>query len=363
MEIEMKKILTNAVGILAILFTSAGLAEEEDGIGGYLTAGYNWFEMANKSSVDDDDAVFGAIGIQTTRHWAYELKFSEFEASYLNLSSVYRLQPRSENSIFFKGGIGRYSGIPDDGINFNLGAGFEYYTNDNLSLVFGVDSIYQKEIKAFDWVPYVGLSYFFGGDNRSAQVKPKAQKPALLDSDNDSVIDSLDQCPDSVAGAVVNAHGCELDGDNDGVVDRLDSCLETPAGAKVDDKGCRIILTENVSIDLHVQFATNSDVVTDEYRSDIKRVADFMSEYPDTNVVIEGHTDSMGKASYNKALSKKRATAVMQYLVSTFGVDPARVSADGKGEESPVADNASKEGRAANRRVQAEIKTSVSKPQ
>jgi len=359
----MKKILINTVGILSILFATSGLSENDDGIGGYVTAGYNWFDMAKKSSVDNDDAIFGAIGVQTTKHWAYELKYSEFEASYINISSIYRLQPKIENSIFFKGGVGSYGGIPDDGINFNLGAGYEVYLRDKLSLVVGVDSIYQKEIKAFDWVPYVGLSYRLGSGSKKSSPASKLAPTPVLDADKDGVIDSLDQCPGSIAGAVVDSNGCELDGDKDGVVDRLDACLETPAGAKVDDKGCRIILTEDVSIKLSVQFANNSNVVTDEYRTEVKKVADFMSEYPDTSVVIEGHTDSRGKASYNKSLSERRATAVMQYLVSEFGITQARVSATGKGEVSPVADNATADGRAANRRVQAEIKTSVSKPQ
>jgi outer membrane protein OmpA-like peptidoglycan-associated protein len=64
-------------------------------------------------------------------------------------------------------------------------------------------------------------------------VKPK-------DTDGDGVTDDLDRCPDTVAGAKVDAKGCELDGDGDGVVDRLDKCPTTPAGRKVDAKGCEL---------------------------------------------------------------------------------------------------------------------------
>ena len=61
-----------------------------------------------------------------------------------------------------------------------------------------------------------------------------------LDSDHDGVVDRLDQCPDTPAGATVDARGCELDSDHDGVVDRLDQCPDTPAGATVDARGCEL---------------------------------------------------------------------------------------------------------------------------
>jgi OOP family OmpA-OmpF porin len=61
-----------------------------------------------------------------------------------------------------------------------------------------------------------------------------------LDGDGDGVVDRLDQCPTTPAGAKVNAVGCELDGDGDGVVDRLDQCPTTPAGRKVNAKGCEL---------------------------------------------------------------------------------------------------------------------------
>ncbi|MCB1596118.1 MAG: thrombospondin type 3 repeat-containing protein, partial [Gammaproteobacteria bacterium] len=61
---------------------------------------------------------------------------------------------------------------------------------------------------------------------------------APKDSDGDGVVDTADKCPGTVAGAKVNAQGCELDSDADGVVDRLDECPGSPAGAKVDARGC-----------------------------------------------------------------------------------------------------------------------------
>jgi len=71
--------------------------------------------------------------------------------------------------------------------------------------------------------------------------------------------------------------------------------------------------------------------------------------------VIEGHSDSSGKAAYNKALSQRRADAVRDILINEYGIDTSRVSAVGYGQEQPVASNSTKEGRLENRRVMAEI--------
>ena len=71
-------------------------------------------------------------------------------------------------------------------------------------------------------------------------------------------------------------------------------------------------------------------------------------------VVAVGHTDSTGPSSYNQRLSVRRAEAVKAYMVSK-GVDADRIFTEGKGEDSPVADNSSRSGRAKNRRVEVEV--------
>ncbi len=361
----MKNFVIAFVMVVALSNASV-VSAAEDGSGLYLTLGHNWFDFDKTNASDNDNGFYAGFGVKSSEHLGLEFKYSEYDDAYVNLSGIYRLKSARESSFFWKAGLGIYTDREERTNNFNLGGGYEAYIDDKTSFVFGVDTIWSNDNhqRAIDLVPHIGFTYLIGEGRKKAYKKTKqAPKPVVLDSDNDGVIDSADQCPDTAAGAAVDSNGCELDGDKDGIVDRLDSCLETPLGAKIDDKGCRIILTEDVSIKLNVQFANNSNVVTDEYRTEVKKVADFMSQYPDTSVVIEGHTDSRGKASYNESLSERRATAVMQYLVSEFGIDQSRVSASGKGEVSPIADNATAEGRAANRRVQAEIKTSVSKPQ
>jgi outer membrane protein OmpA-like peptidoglycan-associated protein len=88
-----------------------------------------------------------------------------------------------------------------------------------------------------------------------------------------------------------------------------------------------------------------------EARANLQRVIDFVQSAGAAKVVIEGHTDNRGSANLNQALSQQRAEAVRAALVEE-GVDPARLSAVGLGMDQPVADNASAEGRARNRRVE-----------
>ena len=98
-----------------------------------------------------------------------------------------------------------------------------------------------------------------------------------------------------------------------------------------------------------------------EYISEIQAVANFMTAYPATAVVVEGHTDSRGAADYNQSLSEQRAEAVAGVLVNNFSIASSRVSAIGYGEARPVADNETTEGRSDNRRVVAVISATVEK--
>ena len=112
---------------------------------------------------------------------------------------------------------------------------------------------------------------------------------------------------------------------------------------------------EAVRVELDVKFDFDKAQVKQESYGDIKALADFMKQYPQTSTVVEGHTDSVGSDAYNQGLSERRASAVRDVLVNQYGVESGRVQAVGYGESRPVADNATAEGRAINRRVEAEV--------
>ena len=97
-------------------------------------------------------------------------------------------------------------------------------------------------------------------------------------------------------------------------------------------------------------FDTNSALLKSGAQSELERVATILNKYPDSQILIEGHTDSTGDETYNLKLSERRATAVQNDLTSK-GVDPSRMQVIGLGESKPVADNTTAEGRQTNRRV------------
>ena len=110
---------------------------------------------------------------------------------------------------------------------------------------------------------------------------------------------------------------------------------------------------EPVTIELRINFATNKSNIQPKYNNQIKKVADYMTKYPNTTAVIEGHTDSVGNVAKNVKLSQNRANSVKNSLVKKFKIDSKRLSAVGYGPKKPIASNATKEGRQQNRRVQA----------
>ena len=144
------------------------------------------------------------------------------------------------------------------------------------------------------------------------------------------------------------------DSDSDGVCDADDKCPGTEANATVDADGC-VVVAEAVRVELDVKFDFDKAEVKQDSYGDIKNLADFMKQYPQTSTTVEGHTDSVGSDAYNQKLSERRANAVRAVLVNQYGVEADRVNAVGNGEAAPVADNASEAGRAVNRRVEAAV--------
>lgn len=101
-----------------------------------------------------------------------------------------------------------------------------------------------------------------------------------------------------------------------------------------------------------ILFDVNAASIKPESEPVIKEIASLLKEYKEVKIKIVGHTDSDGADADNLLLSKKRAESVKDKLVSSYQIDAARISTDGKGEAEPLADNKTKEGKAANRRVE-----------
>ncbi|MCB1959122.1 MAG: OmpA family protein [Rhodocyclaceae bacterium] len=87
----------------------------------------------------------------------------------------------------------------------------------------------------------------------------------------------------------------------------------------------------------------------------LRRVADALAAHPALRAHIVGHTDSVGREGYNMLLSRQRARAVRNHLIALGGIEPARLSAEGKGEREPRVDNDSEDNRRLNRRIEIRV--------
>ena len=202
----------------------------------------------------------------------------------------------------------------------------------------------------------VGFSHLTGQSKSAPAVQPVAVVPR--DSDGDGVVDSADRCPATPVGVSVSSNGCALDSDRDGVADYVDQCASSAPGALVNSVGCEEVETDQVAIELRVNFPFNSAAIPQSSESDIADVADFLKTYGTATAIIEGHTDNRGDDAYHQMLSEKRAKAVAARLVE-LGAPGAAIKSVGYGEVRPIADNNTSAGRAENRRVMADIEVST----
>jgi OmpA-OmpF porin, OOP family len=213
--------------------------------------------------------------------------------------------------------------------------------------------------------------------------KGSASLRGCPDKDNDGIADKNDNCPDKAGVAKYN--GCPVpDSDGDGINDDNDKCISTPglaiySGCPIPDtdgdglndendncineagpasnKGCPVAEEVKAKIDYvakNVLFATGSSKLIGNSTKNLNEVVKILNEYADVNLTIEGHTDNTGDAEKNQTLSQNRADAVKAYLISK-GINESRLTASGYGQDQPIADNETKEGRQQNRRVELKL--------
>ena len=128
--------------------------------------------------------------------------------------------------------------------------------------------------------------------------------------------------------------------------------IEGVAVTRVDDDELKVTVRNEVLFD------TNSTALRSASRSALQEMAGVFERYPDTTIVVEGHADSTGSASYNQRLSERRAYAVGSYL-ENLGVSRSRVDTAGFGESQPRASNGTASGRQQNRRVEIHVRANA----
>jgi outer membrane protein OmpA-like peptidoglycan-associated protein len=175
------------------------------------------------------------------------------------------------------------------------------------------------------------------------------------DTDNDGLLDKDDDCP-YIAGPIKN-NGCPYqDTDNDGVLDKDDDCPNTAGPSS--NKGCPVIEKEIEEIlktafnDL--EFENGKDIIKITSFASLDELAEVLKKKPTWGLQLAGHTDNVGDDQKNLILSKKRAEAVKNYMI-TKGIDTLRLNTLYFGESMPIAPNDTPEGRQKNRRVEMKI--------
>jgi outer membrane protein OmpA-like peptidoglycan-associated protein len=187
--------------------------------------------------------------------------------------------------------------------------------------------------------------------------------PMPPDRDGDGIPDQYDKCPDQPEDkdGIDDTDGCpEDDADQDGIPDAQDACPREPGQPSPDPKknGCpQFIKLEGsvVRVLQQVHFATGSSTILPDSFPMLQEIANLLKANPQIRrMSIEGHTDDRGGNEMNLKLSQGRTQSVLTWLVQ-HGVESNRLEAHGYGEERPIADNNTEEGRAANRRVEFKI--------
>lgn len=177
------------------------------------------------------------------------------------------------------------------------------------------------------------------------------------DRDGDGIFDAQDACPDvkGVKSDDPAKNGCPPDTDGDGIIDPEDACPQSPGPKNPDPKknGCPLVIVTEKSIQIteQVKFKFNSAELLKESDTILEAVRAVLEQHPEiTKLRVEGHTDNVGQAAYNKQLSGRRAASVTKWLTD-HKVDKARLVSAGFGMEEPIDKNDTEEGRANNRRV------------
>ncbi|HWV11218.1 MAG TPA: OmpA family protein, partial [Pseudomonas sp.] len=310
--------LKNTLGVvIGSLVAASSMSVLAQGQGAVEVEGFanRYFTDSQRGYDDDQGNLFGAsIGYFLTDDVELVLGYGEYhdirgeeslgnkdiKGSQTDLKALYHFgTPGAGLRPYVSGGFAHQSisNTTSGGRNHSTlataGAGAKYYFTENFYTRVGVDALYNIDQGDTEWQAGVGVGLNFGGGSKPAPAPVVAAAPEPM--------------PEPVPA-------------------------EEPA--------------QVVRVELDVKFDFDKAQVKEESYGDIKSLADFMKQYPQTTTTVEGHTDSVGTDAYNQKLSERRANAVRDVLVNQYGVEGDRVNAAGYGESRPVADNATDSGRA-----------------
>ncbi|MBA2244411.1 MAG: OmpA family protein, partial [Gemmatimonadetes bacterium] len=124
----------------------------------------------------------------------------------------------------------------------------------------------------------------------------------------------------------------------------LDRLIANITEIRETERGLVVVLGQGL-------FASGQSALSPRAREEVRQIATVLTQFPEQRIAVEGHTDSVGSETANQRLSEQRAESVRAALIAE-GIDPGRVEMVGYGQSRPIADNATADGRAQNRRVE-----------
>ena len=343
--------------LLVLLIANNSMLHAADGNSDdwYFSPMLSYISADSSRMSDDAFGVLLGVGKPLSEHWNAELSLAiddldfetgsgEYEQKGLMLDGLYIFDRNAEMQTYAVVGAGMMStdvGATDStNPMINAGIGMMQDINDTMKIRADVryrmdmdDESIPGEDEFNDFMFNVGLVIRFGGEKKSTKAATTTSTVA------------------PAAAATTAAVVTDKDSDNDGIVNADDNCPDTAEGVNVDSQGCE--LKQSYVLE-GVNFVTGSDVLTDESKEVLNKVVSVLTNNSTLKVEVAGYTDDRGKADFNQQLSQKRAESVKAYLVSE-GADANNMTAKGYGEDSPIADNGSVEGRAKNRRVEMHI--------
>lgn len=315
----------------------------------YIAPGIQWMNFDDSVNLENDEGYTFGLGYDFSDKISAEFSLLELEPNRFGGGSVdvdmWKIDGFYDLDYDFSGfqpfavtGLGNTNFDGDNEMTWNYGGGVKYQITDNL--------VWRTAIRTFNYFDRdhedsdlgidSSLVFYFGGAKRPQAAPATAPSRAAA----------------TPAPTRTEAPATRIaDADRDGVADAMDKCPETPRNYAVDSDGCPIPVEEVARVELMVNFDYDKSDVKSEYFDEIQEVTDFMKQYSDVVIELEGHTDSRGDDAYNQGLSERRAAAVRQVMIDRFDISRARITSSGLGESQPVATNDTNAGRADNRRV------------
>jgi len=200
---------------------------------------------------------------------------------------------------------------------------------------------YNRTVASYDYE--TSANYAEIDEDNLPKNAPELVKEHVVfsDTDGDGVADKDDKCPHTKRGVIVDEYGCPVNSTRvDGLAfkQRWKPALHFPT------------LPKHTSV-FQINFAPNSTTIPDRDRAKIRAYVRRLQKAGYKYITVEGYTDNSGTPSQNRELSQKRAEAVKKLMIQ-YGIDSEKITAVGKGELNPIANNDVPEGRALNRRIE-----------